>query len=95
MEDYIPDFKRWWANGNIICNADSPSFWGDSYLPQLRDMLESVCAARSVADCEFFINKRDFPHLKVSPHCSPPSCVLILLVISFALLYVCGASRRR
>lgn len=64
-EEYIPDVSRWWANGNIICNVDSPSFWGDSYLTQLKDMLVQTCATRVVPDCEFFINKRDFPHLKV------------------------------
>ena len=39
-------------------------FWGANYLPQLKDMLCTVCRDRTVPDCEFFINKRDFPHLK-------------------------------
>lgn len=56
--------EKWWANGNIICNVESPNFWGDSYLPQLRHMLQTLCANRQVPDVEFFINKRDFPHLK-------------------------------
>ena len=63
-EDYIPDKSRWWANGNIMCNVESPKFWGDSYLTQMRHMLDELCESRSVPDCEFFINKRDFPHLK-------------------------------
>jgi hypothetical protein len=63
-ETYILEKDRWWANGNIICNVDSPAFWGDNYLPQLRHMFESLCASRTVPDAEFFINKRDFPHLK-------------------------------
>ena len=63
-EQYIMDKSRWWANGNIICNVDSPAFWGDSYLPQLRHMLQTLCERREVPDCEFFVNKRDFPHLK-------------------------------
>lgn len=62
-EEYILDPSRWWANGNIICNVESPDFWGDNYLPQLRHMLETLCARRAVPDAEFFINKRDFPHL--------------------------------
>jgi hypothetical protein len=41
------------------------NFWGDSYLPQIKDMLEQLCAHRTVSDCEFFINKRDYPHMKV------------------------------
>jgi hypothetical protein len=64
-EDYIPDVSRWWANGNMICNVESPGFWGDAYLPQLRHMLQTLCANRVVPDCEFFVNKRDFPQLKV------------------------------
>jgi hypothetical protein len=47
-----------------MCNVDSEGFWGDNYLPQLRNMLVSLCSERSVQDCEFFINKRDFPQLK-------------------------------
>ena len=28
-------------------------------------MLHELCGSRHVPDCEFFINKRDYPHLKV------------------------------
>lgn len=63
-EDVIPDKTLWWANGNIICNVQSHRFWGDSYLTQLRDMLQTLCMNRKLPDCEFFINKRDFPQLK-------------------------------
>jgi hypothetical protein len=38
--------------------------WGDQLLVPLRDMLHALCAARDVPDCEFFVNKRDYPHLK-------------------------------
>lgn len=38
--------------------------WGDFFLCQLKEMLSALCAERAVADCEFFINKRDYPHLK-------------------------------
>ena len=34
------------------------------HLIQMRDMLEEACQHRSLPDCEFFINKRDYPHLK-------------------------------
>lgn len=71
-ENIIPDVKKWWANGNIICNEhcryrnkeDETQYWGDQFLTQLRDMLEDACKHRNIADCEFFINKRDYPHLK-------------------------------
>ena len=73
-ENIIPDVHKWWANGNIICNEhcryrnkeDEKQYWGDQFLTQLRDMLEDACKHRNIADCEFFINKRDYPHLKVS-----------------------------
>ncbi|TDH64850.1 uncharacterized protein CCR75_000450 [Bremia lactucae] len=71
-ENIIPDVNKWWANGNIICNEhcryhnkeDETQYWGDQFLTQLRDMLENACKHRNIADCEFFINKRDHPHLK-------------------------------
>jgi hypothetical protein len=40
--------------------------WGDFFLCQLKEMLSALCAERRVADCEFFLNKRDYPHLKVT-----------------------------
>lgn len=64
-----------WANGNLICNEkvrpgqDSrlDQVWGDHFHLQLRDMLEEACRTRDVAYCESFINKRDYPRLKVRP----------------------------
>jgi hypothetical protein len=38
--------------------------WGDQFLFQLKDMLAETCATREIPDCEFFINKRDYPQLK-------------------------------
>ena len=29
-------------------------------------MLEQLCERRAVSDCEFFINKRDYPHIRVN-----------------------------
>ncbi|OQS01999.1 hypothetical protein THRCLA_05599 [Thraustotheca clavata] len=71
-ENIIPDIRKWWANGNIICNEhckdnrqlDETQYWGDQFLAQLRDMLDDCCKHRDIPDCEFFINKRDYPHLK-------------------------------
>lgn len=68
-ENIIPDKAEWWANGNIICNEYSNDalgnqFWGDHFLFQLKDMLAETCRLRKVPDCEFFLNKRDYPQLK-------------------------------
>jgi hypothetical protein len=79
-EENILDPSNWWANGNIICNEDdrtesskdhgkksTSQWWGDQFLFQLKDMLAETCAKRVVPDCEFFLNKRDYPQLKFHP----------------------------
>ena len=70
-ENYLPDKAQWWANGNIICNEickpgkeQESQWWGDQFLFQLKDMLAETCKHRTVPDCEFFLNKRDYPQLK-------------------------------
>ena len=72
QENYLPDISDWWANGNIICSqhqklgeaAEDTQWWGDSFNFQLKDMIAETCRSRSVPDCEFFINKRDYPQIK-------------------------------
>lgn len=71
-ENILPNVAEWWANGNMIDNEKVRAgtdkrfgqVWGDFFLCQLKEMLQAVCQERIVADCEFFINKRDYPHLK-------------------------------
>lgn len=74
-ENYLRDKFHWWANGNIICNeydktggnSDSNAttqWWGDHFLFPLKDMISETCNNRTVPDCDLFINKRDYPHLK-------------------------------
>ena len=72
-EQVEPDKYKWWANGNIICNElskesdkDKMQYWGDHFLSPLRDMLGEACREREIPDCEFFLNKRDYPQLKVN-----------------------------
>lgn len=72
-EQIEPDRSKWWANGNIICNEltkfedkTKSQHWGDHFLAPLRDMLGEACRERSIPDCEFFLNKRDYPQLKVN-----------------------------
>ncbi|KAL7433649.1 hypothetical protein ACHAXH_007174 [Discostella pseudostelligera] len=72
-EEVEPDKMKWWANGNIICNElskpedrDKTQFWGDHFLAALRDMIGEACRERTLPDCEFFLNKRDYPQLKVN-----------------------------
>jgi hypothetical protein len=70
-QENIIDKNLWWANGNIICNehvepnASSQSqWWGDHFFLQMKDLLADTCANRFIPDCEFFLNKRDYPQLK-------------------------------
>lgn len=63
-EDRIP-LNKWWANGNILDNVLSDQVWGDHFLFQLKDMFAEMCKNREVPDCQFFINKRDYPQLKI------------------------------
>ncbi len=71
-ENILPNVAEWWANGNMIDNEKVKAgtdkrygqVWGDFFLCQLKEMLQAACHEREVADCEFFINKRDYPHLK-------------------------------
>ena len=63
-ENVIRDVAKWWLNGNIVCNVPSPQVWGDSFLHPLHDMLVQTCKLKDVGDCEFFLNKRDFPQLR-------------------------------
>mmetsp|Transcript_26780 Transcript_26780/g.39617 ORF Transcript_26780/g.39617 Transcript_26780/m.39617 type:complete len:673 (-) Transcript_26780:241-2259(-) len=72
-EQVEEDRSKWWANGNIICNEltkehdkSKMQFWGDHFLAALRDMLGEACNNREMPDCEFFLNKRDYPQLKVN-----------------------------
>lgn len=72
-EQIEPDRSKWWANGNIICNEltkledkEKSQHWGDHFLAPLRDMLSEACRLRKLPDCEFFLNKRDYPQLKIN-----------------------------
>jgi hypothetical protein len=61
-ENIITDTKKWWLNGNIIDNEDWE--WGTHLVPELFDMMNTLCKERIIKDCDFFINKRDHPQLK-------------------------------
>jgi len=73
-EEFIENDKtKWWANGNIICNelakpedSEHMQYWGDHFLAPLRDMLAEACNQRQIPDCEIFLNKRDYPQLKIN-----------------------------
>ncbi len=62
-EAWLPT-NAWWINGGILCNVAPPGVWGDAHCAELMDMITATCAAHTIPDCDFFINKRDYPHLR-------------------------------
>ena len=51
-------------NGGILCNVMPEEVWGTFHHAELLEMLHATCASHAVPDCDFFINKRDYPHIK-------------------------------
>ena len=55
--------NTWYAN-NCLVRTEFPVGENDRGLPNIKDMLETLCQTRDVPDIELFINRRDFPLLK-------------------------------
>lgn len=55
--------NRWYCNNGLV-RYEFPIQENDSGIEVLYSMLESLCKERKIPDCEFFLNKRDFPMLK-------------------------------
>jgi hypothetical protein len=62
-EDWLP-LPSWWMNGGIVCNVMPADVWGNAHCDALVDMITATCAAHFIPDCDFFINKRDYPQLR-------------------------------
>ncbi len=58
-EQHVLPVEQWYANNGLVRYEKSGE--GDSGVAEMFDMLRALCAERRVADCEFFLNKRDFP----------------------------------
>jgi serine/threonine protein kinase len=54
------DPSKWYGN-NCLVRAEVPFSEGDSSFGCMYDMFDELCKSRKVPDCEFFVNKRDFP----------------------------------
>lgn len=54
---------HWYANNGLL-RYEFPISENDSGVSTLRDMLMTLAEERDIPDCEFFLNKRDFPVLK-------------------------------
>ena len=68
---YMKD--HWYGNNGLLRN-EYPICENDSGISTLRDMMICLAKERSVPDCEFFLNKRDFPILK-NDHTEPYECI--------------------
>ncbi len=55
--------NRWYGNNGLL-RYEYPVHEGDSGVSICYHMLSELCARRSVPDCEFFLNRRDFPILR-------------------------------
>ena len=58
---------QWYCNNGLV-RYEYPLKENDSGINMIHDMLLSLCNHRKIPDCEFFINKRDFPILSLHGH---------------------------
>lgn len=54
--------QAWYANNSLV-RCEFPLAENDTNVAAIRDFLDVLTNERSVPDCDFFINKRDFPIL--------------------------------
>ena len=60
----IFDKQLWFAN-NCLVRYEYPIKEGESGVLEMKNMLENLCKNRKLPDIEFFINRRDFPLLRL------------------------------
>ncbi len=56
---------RWYAN-NYLVRYENPLAEGDTGHAAIKDMFEELCRLYKVPDVDFFVNRRDFPILKLN-----------------------------
>ena len=52
----------WRGNGHLV-RYEHPASHSDSGVPAVHWFLTHLCGARTIPDCEFFVNRRDFPQM--------------------------------
>lgn len=69
---YVPNKVCWypelWYCNNGLVRYEYPLKENDSGIHMMYDMIKTLCKKRRVPDCEFFLNKRDFPILSMHGH---------------------------
>lgn len=61
---HINKFTETWYSNNCLVRYEYPISEGDTNVPIMKDMFETLCKSKKVPDLEFFINRRDFPIIK-------------------------------
>jgi hypothetical protein len=56
--------KTWHATDCLLRTESEDKSPTDAYLAQMYDMLAETCNHKDVEDCIFFLNRKDFPHLR-------------------------------
>lgn len=57
--------SQWYCNNGLV-RYEFPLKENDSGINMIHDMFLTLCRERTIPDCEFFINKRDFPILTLN-----------------------------
>lgn len=69
-EHVLKNIKNWWNNGYIVDNEYYTSYengkrtvkyWSEYGFNNLIFILKKLCINKNIKDCEFIINKRDYP----------------------------------
>jgi len=63
-EKYDPR-SRWFVNNSLVGNMVSKSLTSDQTIPVVLEMLRETVLYEQLNDCDFMINTRDFPKLRV------------------------------
>lgn len=64
-ERRLNKFTNSWFGNNCLLRTEFPIHEGDASYTNFQDMFKTLCERRQVPDCEFFLNKRDFPYIKL------------------------------
>lgn len=58
-----PDISAWYANNHLI-RMENPINESDTNTESVRKFFDTLSRERTLPDCEFFVNRRDFPILR-------------------------------
>lgn len=59
------DPDSWWCNAGILCTQPGPEVWSTVLFPEFAAFFSAAARLAPDVDCEGFLNKRDFPNVRV------------------------------